>query len=289
MTAVPDGAGGTLTLEGAARRLGVHYMTVYRYVRLGRLPADRWNGRWWVRREDVDQLALASRTVRRGPGTRQWGPARQLLVERLVAGDLAGAWALAERSLAGGALPAEIYVQLLAPALHRIGEQWESGDLGIDLEHQATTVALRLMGRMGPCFTRRGPTAGGTVVLSGVPGDPHLIPVAMVADVLRSTGCRVVELGADVPQRSVLHAVEGAPDLHAVGLSSSVDAHAGAVRRLIRALHREHPGVPVVLGGPAVPTVEAARSLGADHWAGDAVEAARLLGGAVEVPLSGPR
>ena len=30
-----------ITLHEAAARLGVHYMTAYRYVRTGRLPAER--------------------------------------------------------------------------------------------------------------------------------------------------------------------------------------------------------------------------------------------------------
>jgi len=278
-------SGGALTLDDVAHRLGVHYMTVYRYVRLGRLPAERRNGRWWVRVEDVDHLATRPRSTVRGPGTREWGRARRRLEDRMVHGDAVGAWAVVEQSLAGGAAPAAIYVQLLGPALRRIGAQWASGDLGIDREHQATTVALRILGRLGPTFVRRGPAVAGTVVLSGAPGDPHLVPVAMVADVLRSSGRRVVELGADVPQRSVLHAVRTVPDLRAVGLSLSVDAHAGAVRRLIHALHRACPTTPVVLGGPAVGSLEAARALGSDGWAADAVEAARVLGGTAEMPL----
>lgn len=284
MTTAAPRADGVLTLDEAARRLGVHYMTVYRYVRLGRLPAERHGGRWWVRPEDVDRAASAPEGGRRGPGSRQWGHARQYLMSRLVVGDPVGAWAVVEHSLAGGATPTDVYVELLGPALRRIGERWAAGELGIDLEHRATAVALRIVGRLGPLFVRRGPPVGGTVVLSGAPGDPHLIPVAMVADVLRSTGRRVVELGADAPHRSVLDAVGAVADLHAVGLSLSADAHAASLRRLTTALRRAHPTVPIIVGGPAVPSLPAARALGADGWAADAAGAALLLGGGVPVP-----
>ena len=37
-----------LTLLQVADKLGVHYMTVYRYVRTGRLPATRVGGIWQV-------------------------------------------------------------------------------------------------------------------------------------------------------------------------------------------------------------------------------------------------
>ena len=43
-----------LTLQQAADKLGVHYMTVYRYVRTGKLPATRVGGGWQV---DPDDLA----------------------------------------------------------------------------------------------------------------------------------------------------------------------------------------------------------------------------------------
>ena len=46
----------TLSLHEAAEALGVHYMTAYRYVRLGVLPAHREGRSWRVRRVDLDTL-----------------------------------------------------------------------------------------------------------------------------------------------------------------------------------------------------------------------------------------
>ncbi len=57
MTGATDDTSGLLTLQQAADRLGVHYMTAYRYVRTGRLPADRRDGRWAVATADVAELA----------------------------------------------------------------------------------------------------------------------------------------------------------------------------------------------------------------------------------------
>ncbi|MET0148370.1 MAG: helix-turn-helix domain-containing protein, partial [Acidimicrobiales bacterium] len=39
----------SLTLQEAAERAGVHYLTVYRWVRTGRLPATKAEGTWAVR------------------------------------------------------------------------------------------------------------------------------------------------------------------------------------------------------------------------------------------------
>ena len=45
-----------MSLREAASALGVHYMTAYRYVRTGRLPATSVDGEWRIRRDDVQQL-----------------------------------------------------------------------------------------------------------------------------------------------------------------------------------------------------------------------------------------
>ena len=46
----------TLSLHEAAAELGVHYMTAYRYVRLGMLPAHREGRSWRVLRTDLEAL-----------------------------------------------------------------------------------------------------------------------------------------------------------------------------------------------------------------------------------------
>ena len=55
-----------LTLDEVASALGVHYMTVYKYVRTGRLPARRLAGRWRVSALDV--AAWRAGQTDTGPG-----------------------------------------------------------------------------------------------------------------------------------------------------------------------------------------------------------------------------
>ncbi len=45
-----------ITLNEAADRLGVHYMTAYRYVRTGRLHGVKDGTEWRVRASDVEAL-----------------------------------------------------------------------------------------------------------------------------------------------------------------------------------------------------------------------------------------
>lgn len=276
-TAVADGP--LVDLNTAARRAGLHYMTVYRHVRTGRLPAVQLGGRWWVDPADLGRLATR---VRPGRAVRppRWGERQQRLVDRLLAGDLGGAWALVEEALAGGAVGGDLYVHLLGPALTEVGRRWADGEATVEDEHRATAVAVRMVGRLTAHVVGAGRPGGGTVVLGGAPGDPHLLPVVMVADLLRSRQVRVLDLGADVPEASFLEAAsraaKGGP-LRAVGVSLGDPGRARAAASVLRALRRAHPGVTLLAGGPALGGRDAALALGADEWAADGLAAADVL------------
>ena len=94
--AVPDE---TITLSQAAERLGVHYMTAYRYVRTGRLPASKDGSEWRVAVADVETM-LSGRSRRRrrrwtpsggpGHGRRRRRDYHVRLETRLLVGDEAG-------------------------------------------------------------------------------------------------------------------------------------------------------------------------------------------------------
>ena len=67
---------------------------------------------------------------------------------------------MVEAALASGMEPADIHLELLAPALRSIGDGWEAGRLSVADEHRASAVAGRLIGRLGPRFARRGRKRG---------------------------------------------------------------------------------------------------------------------------------
>jgi 5-methyltetrahydrofolate--homocysteine methyltransferase len=133
-------------------------------------------------------------------------------------------------------------------------------------------VAARLVGRLGPSFARRGRHLG-TVVVGAAPGDPHALPVAMLADIVRAHGYRVVDLGANVPVESFTAAAAG-DRVVAVGVSISDTGclpAAGAAVAAVRAV----TSVPILVGGPATDASVAVP--GADGWAGDGAAAAQLI------------
>ncbi len=257
-----------LTLHEAAARLGVHYMTAYRYVRLGLLPATKSGGTWHVAAAELAAFKERGATVPSTPGSgRRRAPWSERLEARLLAGDARGAWSVVEAALAAGAELDEVYLDVLAPAMTSIGERWQRGELDVSLEHRASGIAMRLVGRLGPRFVRRGRTRGAVVV--GTPaGEHHTLPVAMLADLVRQHGWEVSDLGADVPDDSFVHAVTTTPDVAAVGVSITSEQTLPAARRVIAALREAVlPGVVIVVGGRAVADREAGLALGAHEVA----------------------
>ncbi|MEX1217997.1 MAG: B12-binding domain-containing protein [Acidimicrobiales bacterium] len=257
----PPPSESTSTLTEAADHLGVHYMTVYKYVRTGRLAATKVGGGWVVDNRDLDAFVASSSNDAQASGpTHRHVDWSARLGDRLVVGDEAGAWSVIEASMASGVTPTEIYLEVLAPALAAIGAGWAIGEVTIAEEHRATTVTNRLIGRLGPRFNRAGRTRG-TIVIGAVAGDHHAVPIAMAADLIRGQGFSVMDLGADSPPQSFVDAAQLADRLVAVGISSTkggiddaVIATADAVRQLV--------GCPIVIGGNGIG--EKARTAHAD-------------------------
>ena len=83
-------------------------------------------------------------------------------------------------------------------------------------------------------------------------------------------------MGRDVPAADVLAAVR-ANDAKLVGLSALMTTTVRSMEQTIALLKAEVPDVRVVVGG-AVLTPEYARMVGADYYAKDAAETARIAG-----------
>ena len=270
-------ASDTITLTEAARRLDVHYMTAYRYVRTGRLPATKVGGEWRVAPDDLRAItAPASATSAAdhpaaGSGRRVDHAGR--LERRLLAGDENGAWAIIETALANGTDPRDIHLDLLGPALSRIGEGWAGGRVSVAEEHRASVVTQRIIGRMGPRFTRPGRRRG-TVVIGAPQGDHHSLPSAMAADLLRSEGLEVIDLGANTPPETFVEVATTTDGLVAVGICATSSGNDESIVATVELLHAATTR-PVILGGGAIDLDSP--DLGADVVTHDAEQMLRAV------------
>ena len=252
----------TLTLQETADRLGVHYMTAYRWVRTGLLPAVKDNGVWRVRVADADARATPEVIDETRPRRRVDHGAR--LADRLLAGDEGGATKVVDDALAGGVSPEDLCLEVITDAMRRVGDAWGNGEASIAQEHQASVVTGRLVGRLAPLFTRRGRKRG-AVVLGTVAGDEHGLPVALLAGPLRGRGHRVVELGANTPPDAFAEAVRSASPVTAVGIFSALERE-DAVRETVAAVRQADPSAAIIVGGAGIVDAERAETLGAVHF-----------------------
>ncbi|MFZ8877021.1 MAG: cobalamin-dependent protein [Ilumatobacteraceae bacterium] len=252
-----------LTLHEAAAELGVHYMTAYRYVRLGQLDAVKRSGTWRVSRAELDRFRAepAEEPAERAPrGRVDWG---QRMHSRLVAGDAGGAWSVIESALAAGSTPARVYTEVISPALVNIGERWAAGELDISVEHRATGIVQRIIGRLGPQFVRRGRSRG-SVVIGAPSGERHGLVVSMLSDLVRAAGWEVSDIGADSPASSFVSAARetrSAAVVVSVTLADSLES----CRDTVLAIREAEPDMPVIVGGRGIASRAVAASVGADH------------------------
>jgi excisionase family DNA binding protein len=269
-----------LNLKQVAARLGVHYMTAYRYVRTGRLDAHQEGTAWVVDAAAVERfLALRDQQDLGGESDRpepsdgsgvDWG-AR--LRRPLLTGDEVAAWRVVEQALTAGRSPQACYLDVLGGALARVDDDGPAGIAGGLL---ATATAHRVVARLGARFRRPGRSKG-TVIFGAPLGELHSLPIAVVADLVRMEGFTCLELGANVPPEAFAGAAEGAHRLVAVGLGATSADNLESLRDAIAAVQAARPDVPVVVGGQAVRSPELAALSGATAWAEDGIQAVAVI------------
>ena len=133
----------TIDLPAAARQLGVHYQTAYKWVRSGDLPAALVMGSY-----SLDRGAVARFAERRArpvpPRTRRprtgFGVLARRVHDHLVAGEERQAARLISGLVGGGVSMTAVAQDVLAPALRDIGEEWRAGGLDISIEHRRSSI-----------------------------------------------------------------------------------------------------------------------------------------------------
>ena len=174
------------------------------------------------------------------------------LEPRFVDGDAQGAWGVVEAAMTSGADVRSVYLDMIAPSMVDIGARWAAGEFDVAIEHQATVIVMRIIGRLGSRCVRRGRSRG--ALLIGAPiGEYHTLPTAMLGDLMRLHGWDVTDLGANTPSASFLHAAKRTPDLVAVGFSVTHIDHLAAVHECCSVFRQELPDVPVGARRPGDP------------------------------------
>ncbi|MBL8057015.1 MAG: cobalamin-dependent protein [Anaerolineales bacterium] len=200
------------------------------------------------------------------------------LVRAITDLDEAGALTLVQTRLARGGDPFEIVAACQA-GLRRVGELYEVRQYYLSGLIMAGEIFREIVELLRPALEQRtAEPAAGRILLGTVQGDIHDIGKNMLGMLLTSHGFAVTDLGVDVPAAEFLRltlAVQ--PDVICLSalISSSHESMRATVALLKTELAQRGLTVPIMIGGGLMDE-HIFRYVGADHWAGDAMEGVRL-------------
>lgn len=171
--------------------------------------------------------------------------------------------------------PLDIVQNEIIPALNVVGQGYENKTVYLPQLLMSAEAAKSAFESIKVFMSSEGEKSAGkgVVVIATVQGDIHDIGKNIVKLLLENYGFDVVDLGKDVAPEAVVDAVVR---LHAplAGLSALMTTTVPAMEETIKQLRASAPWCQIVVGG-AVLTQEYADKIGADKYAGDAMETVR--------------
>lgn len=253
-----------LSTAQAAAVLGVSVSSVKRWVDEEILPAHKTAGghRKLLRAEilalarqgDLPRADLAGLAV---PAPERLAADPGQVAEALHAalirgeGDEASAWL--RRAYHAG-VPIEVLAdRVVAPAMSRVGHDWETARIDVWNEHRGTQLCVSGLHLLREELRARA-ERDRPLALGGAPeGDPYRLPSLLAEMVLLDNGWRAVDLGPNTPLPSLAAAVrELRPRLVWLSVSYLRDetAFVDAYREFYRTAERQ--GAAVAVGGQAL-------------------------------------
>ncbi len=229
-----------------------------------------------IEAEIVPRLVLNRRSLTEArPVAGGWIAAETDVVEfaRLsLLRDPAAADAFVAALRANGASLEAIYLDLMAPAARRLGEQWEDDSLDFLQVTEGLGRLQNALHALSPAFVNEIALSGHgrRALMAPAPGEQHTFGLSMVSDFFRRAGWNVwIDPSAGAVE---LLALVRAEWFTMVGFSVLNDASMDALSVMIRHVRRasRNRGIGVMVGGPAFTAhPEMAAAVGADATAKD--------------------
>ena len=204
-------------------------------------------------------------------------PRERSLRLSVVDGDQEAALAAGEARLSAGLPPMELISDEVIPALEEVGRLYDGGDFFLPELLESSQAAQALCDLAERRLLERGESLKkkGTVVLATVEGDLHDLGKKVVAMVLKSRGYQIIDVGVDVLAEQILSVAEEAK-ADVIGLSALMTTTVENMGKIISRGRDEGSKALFIVGGAAV-NAAFADGIGADGYAADAIEAARLV------------
>lgn len=247
-----------------AEALGVSVSTVKRWVDEGVLPAHRTaGGHRKLLRAEVLALARQGDLPRGDLAAASLVPAKDPAVDleaaagglgkALLEGNGAEVSAIIHHTYRSGVAVEMLADRLIAPALAKVGHDWETARIDVWQEHRGTQFCAAALYDLKQALEGRAERNRPVAVGAAPEGDPYLLPTLLAQSVLLDAGWEAVNLGPNTPLPSLMKSLEVLrPRLLWLSVSylESTAAFIQAYRQLYRVAERQ--GVAVAVGGRAL-------------------------------------
>ncbi|MGG7098078.1 homocysteine S-methyltransferase family protein [Clostridium sardiniense] len=164
----------------------------------------------------------------------------------------------------------------LIPALDKVGEKYEKGEIFLPQLIQAAETVKVSFDLIKDRLVKldKGDVSKGKIILATVKGDIHDIGKNIVKVILENYGYDILDLGKDVPiEKVVKEATEN--NIKLVGLSALMTTTIVSMEETIVALKKAGFKGKIFVGG-AVVTADYSEKMGADFYAKDAKESVEI-------------
>jgi HD-GYP domain-containing protein (c-di-GMP phosphodiesterase class II) len=179
-----------------------------------------------------DVLETYSKALERGDAETAEGVVAQAIEDKIPAATLHG--------------------EVIAPALRRIGELWQAGEIDIETEHLATGITRRILATLYRYMLGGADPGRERILLAALEGDGseigrHTLGLQMVHDQLAAAGYQAT-LDVELSPAQLASAIDNhTPDLVVIG--ATVASAAPTLDHLVGELRESHPEIPIRLGG----------------------------------------
>jgi methanogenic corrinoid protein MtbC1 len=165
----------------------------------------------------------------------------------LERGDAEMAEGAIATAIDAGVPPVTLHAEVIAPALRRVSELAEAGELDGERGQLARGITKRVLATLYRYMLGGTEATRERVLIVGVNGDEDTLGLQMVHDQLAAAGYRTIFDDHLSVERLAAAVDSESPDL--IVLGSSVAEAAEAVELTLRDLRESHPDIPIMLEG----------------------------------------
>jgi 5-methyltetrahydrofolate--homocysteine methyltransferase len=198
------------------------------------------------------------------------------IYDGVMEGNIAAVQGGVTTALESGLNPEAILNQGMISAMTEVGRLFEEGEYFVPEMLIAARAMQSGLSILRPALIKADFQPKGRVAIGTVKGDLHDIGKNLVGMMLEGAGYEIVDLGVDVTPEQFLGAVQN-DNVNVVALSALLTTTMSNMKATIDVLDAAgvRDQVKVIVGGAPV-TQEFANQIGADGFAPDASQAARL-------------